>query len=162
MSLEGEWPRDDTSADFSFHDEPEESRSPLALVALCSFFAADSLERWGEVGWHVLEARSQNQPWAESLSPWHPWLPAAVLWAAVSGSVAALLWARTSWSRWIGMMLLFAHLAYMVHVLAINQPTLWLYMSEWGRVRVLASALLDVGALVWLGSREARTYLDRD
>lgn len=142
------------------HGEPQAASVPFAFMALVTFFAVDSLERWAEVGWHVWTTQRDNEALGAVLSPWHPWLPTAVLWATVSGSLAALLWARSPTARWLAMFLLVAHFIYLGHTLAISQPGLWLYMNDLGRARVLLSAIADGLGLAWLISTEARSYID--
>lgn len=155
-----EWPSDDTSSDVSFHGEPGPSPTPLAAVSLCAFLGVDSLERWAEVIWTVWRGQQAQAALEQSITPWHPWLPTAVLWASVHGTLAALVWVRTPWSRVLAAFVLVAHIVYLGQVLAINQPGLWIYMSELGRARVLLTTLVDAVALGWLFSRQARTYLD--
>lgn len=155
-----EWPGDDTPASFSFQGESSPSPTPLAAVTLCAFLAADSLERWGEVIWAVWRERQAQVTLDQSITPWHPWLPTAVLWATVHGTLAALVWVRTPWSRALAAFMLLAHILYLGQILAIKQPDLWIYMSELGRARVLVTTLVDAVALGWLWSRPARSYLD--
>lgn len=155
-----EFPLDDTPPQDPSHAEPDGTPAPFAFVALVTWFVVDSLERWAEVGWQVWTTRALSEPLGATLSPWHPWLPTAVLWATVSGTLAALLWARSPTARWLAAFLVSAHLLYLAHTLAVSQPGLWLYMSGLGRLRVVLSAGVDGLALAWLVSAQARSCID--
>ena len=52
------------------------------------------------------------------------------------------------------------HAFYVAHVLVVSDPTLWLYMSDWGRGRLAITLFLDAVAVSYLLNSQAATALD--
>jgi hypothetical protein len=67
---------------------------------------------------------------------------------------------RTKAGRLFTAAIFVLHAFYVAHVLVINDPTLWLYMSDWGRARTALSLFLDAVAVTYLLGRQASDALD--
>ena len=82
------------------------------------------------------------------------------LWVAVDVLLVMLLLMRTKAGRLFTAAIFVLHAFYVAHVLVVSDPTLWLYMSDWGRARLALSLFLDALAVTYLMSSQASEALD--
>jgi hypothetical protein len=141
--------------DASHHEEL--SPLPLGARLIVCFLGADSIERAIELGlW--LRGLSAGLTTPRSSTP--PNLPVLGLWIAVDLLLILLLTMRTRAGRLFTTVIFALHAFYLAHVLVLTDPTLWLYMSDWGRARLAITLALDATAILYLLSPQAAEALD--
>jgi hypothetical protein len=130
---------------------------PFGARLVVCFLAVDALQRAVEVGTYLRQASGALHPPATATAPN---LPVLGLWVAVDVLLVLLLLMRTTAGRLFSAAVFVLHAFYLAHILTVSDPTLWLYMSDWGRVRLALTLFLDAAAVVYLLGHEATRALD--
>ena len=148
------------AASFAANPVPLPGRAPLPLplVFLVCFLGVDALERVVRLSIWAL-----NRPDIPTLapSPYHPNLPAEILWIFVHLLLAALILFRTFWGRAWTQTIFGIHLLYLAQRLVMSNPEIWVYLEWQGRARLFASVLFDAAVVCYLFSFQAREHLRR-
>jgi hypothetical protein len=146
-----------SDASHSDMDAAARDAIPLGVRLVVAFLGLDALERAVELGSWLREASATIGAPRTSTAPNFPVLG---LWVAVDVLLVMLLLMRTKAGRLFTAAIFLLHAFYVAHLLVINNPTLWLYMSDWGRGRVALSLLLDAIAVTYLLGQQASEALD--
>ena len=136
----------------------EREGPPFVWRLLMAFLLLDGLERLSEL---VLFAAGLKGWIAYQPSPFAPNLYVSGLWVLVNLLLASLLILRSQAGRLWTLGIFVIHTFYLGHSLAIKFPTLWVYLGDLGRSRILLTAVVDVLAIYWLTSERAKRWLDR-
>lgn len=145
----------------AFASRPESL--PFALKVLVCFLAFDALERTGGLVLWALQRAQGPELTTSEFDPNGPiGLTSLGLWIMVDLLLIVLVLLRTWWGRVWTSMIFGIHLGYLVWVLVVSKPQLWLYLDDVGRGRMAATLAIDLLALVYLvTSDSARRTLRR-
>ena len=130
---------------------------PLAVRVVIAFLCIDAIERAVELGIWIRAAQGAVV-YPHTSTP--PNFPVLGLWIAVDILLVLLLLMRTKAGRLFTAAIFVLHAFYVAHVLVVSDPTLWLYMSDWGRGRLAITLFLDAVAVSYLLNSQAATALD--
>jgi hypothetical protein len=95
-----------------------------------------------------------------SANPYGPTLPNLLIWVVVNPLLVLLLWLRTTWGRLWSQVVFGIHFLFMAYSVAVSHPELWIYLGSAGRLRLVATLVLDLAVIAYLFSRQAREALD--
>lgn len=121
--------------------------APFGVLVLLAFLSLDGLERAVELGAWLWSRHASAAPRAYAVN-----LPVFGLWAIVDALLVLLLVMRTRAGRWFCVVIFLLHAGYLTHVLAGTNPELWIYLGALGRLRVAATAAIDLLAACYLRS----------
>ena len=132
---------------------------PFGVKVVAAFLAIDGLERGVELVVWALQDRSS----VLTSSPYAGFFPlmANGLWVFLHLLLAALVLLGTWWGRMWTQAILTIHLVFVVNELVSANPELWLYMGSGGRLRLLATLLIDMTIVLYLATPTARRALRR-
>ena len=131
---------------------------PFVLKLLVCFLVLDGLERVVEL---VMWAQALPDVPELAPSPYYPNIPATLLWVVVHMLLAILLLLRTWWGRVWTQAIFIIHILFIGHGIVVRHPEIWVYMSPFARSRLLFTVLLDLTAVFYLFSDQARRTLSR-
>lgn len=144
-------------SDASHRDELALGPLPPGARLIVCFLGLDALERAVELG---LWLRGLHAGLSAPRSSTPPNLPVLGLWIAVDLLLILLLTMRTRAGRLFTTVIFLLHAFYLAHVLVHTDPTLWLYMSGWGRARLAITLAIDAAAVMYLLGPQAADALD--
>lgn len=139
------------------HEAADRDVLPLAVRVVVAFLCIDALERAVELGAWIRAAQG-SVTYPHTSTP--PNFPVLGLWIAVDVLLVLLLLMRTKAGRLFTAAIFVLHAFYVAHVLVVSDPTLWLYMSDWGRGRLAITLFLDAVAVSYLLNAQAASALD--
>jgi hypothetical protein len=132
--------------------------TPLPFKLLICFLILLGVEGLFGLGSWLL---SNNETAFTTTNPYRPNLVNQLIWIVVYPLLAILLYMRGAWGRILTQIIFALHFVYLGRELAISNPELWVYLSDVGRLRMLATFVVDMTIVAYLFSPQARSHLNQ-